>query len=253
MASEETTSNVKSAARFADILEFVADSAEPPTFPEIAVGLGLPRSSLFNLLGTLTARGYLQKYDRRGGYQLGPSIGRLADRMRRPPSYAGKAQLVLKDLSASLNETCGYYELHDDEAEVMKAESGQQLLAYSLHVGDRAPLYCISAGKVLLAALPPDDIDAYLSRTQLRAFTPRTLTSIAGIHRELDEVRATGFGYSREEYGLGIIGIATAVHSRGRTVGALGVAMPSVRYTAELDIRIRRELAQAASAIERNL
>src|SRR5687768_15003512 len=104
---------VKSAARFADILEFVADSANPPTFAEIASGLGVPKSSMFHLLATLSARGYLQQVEGSGGYQLWPAIGKLASRMRRPASFTARAQPVLKELCAILNESCGYYELHD--------------------------------------------------------------------------------------------------------------------------------------------
>lgn len=245
--------SVKSAGRFADILEFVADSAESPTFAEIAAGLSVPKSSLFHLLATLTARGYLQQAEERNGYQLGPSVSRLASRMQRPASYANRAQPVLKELAAASNETCSYYELHDDEVEVVRTQSGQQPLTYRLQLGDRAPLYCVSAGKILLAYLSNEKIQAYLARTQLRAFTPNTLKSSRAVTRELQEVRRTGFAYSREEYALGVVGIATSVHSRGRVVGALSVAMPVSRHTSGIDAHLRRALTEAASAIERNL
>lgn len=248
-----TATSVKSAARFADILEFVADAVEAPTFAEISIGLDVPKSSLFHLLSTLVNRGYLlQNESRGGGYQLGPSITKLASRMSKPASYAAKAQPAIKLLAELINETSGYYEKNGDEAEALRAESAKHQLVYTLTTGDRAPLYCISAGKILLANLPTEEIHAYLKRTNPKKFTPHTQTTAREILKELKKVRETGFAYSLEEYSLGIIGIATAVTINGQVVGALSVALPSVRHNTEIDGRIRRALTQAASMIERS-
>ena len=245
--------NVKSAARFADILEFVADSATPPTFADIATGLGVPKSSLFSLLGTLSERGYLLQNGARGGYQLGPMIHKLAGRMTRPASCALIVQPILKELAGQLNETCGYYERQDDEVEVVRAESSSQALAYSLREGDRAPLYCVSAGKVLMAQWPADELKAYLQRTPLRRYTDATLTTSTALTRELQKVREAGLAYSMQEYSMGIIGMAVVVHAGAQPVGALNVAMPAVRYNPAMDLRVRHALAQAAAAVERKL
>ena len=50
---------VKSANRAIDILEYVADAPEPPSFSAMLAQLGIPRSSLFHLLNNLLARGYM--------------------------------------------------------------------------------------------------------------------------------------------------------------------------------------------------
>ncbi|WP_321812261.1 MULTISPECIES: IclR family transcriptional regulator [unclassified Burkholderia] len=247
------TFNVKSAARFADILEFVADSASPPTFADIATGLGVPKSSLFNLLGTLTERGYLQQNGARGGYQLGPMISKLAGKQSRPASHALVVQPILKELAMQLNETCGYYELLGDEAEVMRTESSSQALAYILREGDRAPLYCVSAGKALMAQWSTEELKAYLQRTTLRRYTETTLTTSAALTREMKKIREAGLAYSMQEYSTGIVGMAIVVHAGKQVIGALNVAMPAARYNSEMDLRVRHALAQAAAAVERKL
>lgn len=249
-----TASSVKSAARFADILEFVAEAPKPPSFAEISIGLGVPKSSLFHLLGTLVARQYLQQSDQRGGgYQLGESISKLAGKMHRPASYSSRAQPAIKLLSELINETCGYYERVGDEAEALRAESARHPLVYTLTTGDRAPLYCISAGKVLLANMDTEEIHEYLKRVRPTKFTPNTLTTAREILKNLKKVREDGFGYSYEEYSLGIIGVAAPVRRSGQVVGAVSVALPSVRHNPEMDGRIRRALIQATSTIERSI
>jgi DNA-binding IclR family transcriptional regulator len=246
-----TPPNVKSAGRFADVLEFVGRATEPPTFSEIAEGLGVPKSSLFNLLGTLAARGYLQQHGPRGAYHLGGMIATLEQQRQQPASYALRAEPILKTLVARLNEACGYYELRGDELEVIRAESSTQALAHRLYTGNRVPLYCVSAGKALLAQLSAAERRAYLQRTPLRRYTPVTIASATALTRQLKQAREEGFAVARDEHNLGTTGIAVAVHSKGRTVGAFNVAMPSVRCTAEMAVRVRSALAQAAAAFER--
>jgi hypothetical protein len=72
---------VKSADRALDVIEHVAACPAPPTFKQIALSLGVPKSSLSQLLSNLVARGYLEIV---GGstYRLG---ARLADLSRAHP------------------------------------------------------------------------------------------------------------------------------------------------------------------------
>src|ERR1700744_1512587 len=99
----EPSPPVKSADRAFDILEFVGDAAAPPTFSCLLSGLGIPRSSLFHLLNTLLARGYLEQEAASGGYRLGPGIRKLAERVA-GPSLAVLVQPFLRTLSGALNK-----------------------------------------------------------------------------------------------------------------------------------------------------
>ncbi|MDB5406890.1 MAG: hypothetical protein JWL84_1802 [Rhodospirillales bacterium] len=242
---------VKSAVRTIDILEFVAGAAQRPTFSEIAAALNIPKSSLFHLLATLSDRGYLRQVEQRGGYELGHAVDALAQRIPKQSLIEDRVVPILKELSQSLNETCGYYERRDDEVEVVRAESGRQALVYLLSVGDRVPLYAVSAGKAILSTMDDEEVKRYVARTPLRVFTPRTVGTAEGLTRELLAARGSGFAYSREEYALGVVGIATPLRFAGVVVGAISTAVPTVRYNEEIDGQIRRELAVAAAKLER--
>ncbi len=69
------SSQVKSATRTLDIIEYVVAHNRPLVAQEIAVALGIPVSSLSYLLGTLVDRGYLALDGRR--YSAGPGLQRL--------------------------------------------------------------------------------------------------------------------------------------------------------------------------------
>jgi IclR family acetate operon transcriptional repressor len=248
----ETSAPVKSADRVFDLLEFVGDAAEPPTFSQLLAALAIPRSSLFHLLNNLLARGYLAQQGSSGGYRLGPAVRRLAERLA-GPSLATQVQPFLRKLSADLNETTGFYVRVGDMVETVASAAGTQSLAFTMRVGERAPLYAVSGGKILLAQLPAAELAAYLARVVFEPITPATLRSAALLGDEVAAARSDGFACSRDEFTPGITGIAIAVGLGGRLFGALNLAVPSVRFTPEREITFRRELRSIAGMLAQAL
>ncbi|HEV2678743.1 MAG TPA: IclR family transcriptional regulator [Aliidongia sp.] len=239
---------VKSADRAFDILECVGAAPEPPSFSQLMAGLGIPRSSLFHLLNNLLSRGYLEQEGASGCYRLGPSVRKLAERIA-GPSLAVLVQPFLLRLSAELNETSGFYVRMGDMVETVASAASSQALAYTMRVGERAPLYAVSAGKILLAQLSASALQAYLARVAFEPITPATLRAIQPLRDQVAAARDDGFAYSREEFTPGITGIATAVRYEGRLFGALNLAVPTARATPERDAAFRRELRSIAMAL----
>jgi DNA-binding IclR family transcriptional regulator len=247
-----SVSAVKSADRAFDILEFVADAAEPPSFSQLLSGLGIPRSSLFHLLSNLLARNYLVQDGASYRYRLGGRIRQLADRIQ-GPTLAVIVTPFLRQLSAELNETSGFYVRVGDDVEVVAAVASSQALAYTMKVGERAPLYAVSAGKMMLAYLSPDDTKSYFARLRLEAITPRTITSAARLREEIVTIRRDGVAYSREEFTPGITGIAVAVAYEAQFFGAINLSVPTARFSSEQDVAFRRQLRSAASLLAQTL
>jgi DNA-binding IclR family transcriptional regulator len=69
------------------------------------------------------------------------------------------------------------------------------------------------------------------------------------LRKEITAARRDGFGYSREEYTQGITGLAIAVSDQGRLLGALNLAVPTVRFTAEQEARFRDRMTSVAAAL----
>jgi DNA-binding IclR family transcriptional regulator len=244
--------SVKSADRALDILERVAEAPEPLSFSQLLASLGIPRSSLFHLLNNLLARGYLVQDAASARYFLGGKVLQLADRIRGP----GLSVIVtpfLRELSAEFNETSAFYVKSGDAAEVVASVSSSQALAYTMKAGERAPLYAVSSGKVMLAHMPAGEANSYLSRIRLEALTPNTITSAARLRKEITAALRDGFGYSREEFTPGITALAIAVLDQRRFLGALNLAVPTVRFTADQEARFRDRMASVAAALSHAL
>ncbi len=86
----------------------------------------------------------------RGGFQLGGGDAELARSSIAP--LLGRIETVLRKLADELDENAGYYVRPTDDAKLVAIELSRQPLMFNERWGHRAPLYAISAGKVLLAA-----------------------------------------------------------------------------------------------------
>jgi len=236
-------SNVKSASRAFDVLEFVSQSATPPSFAELCRALSIPKSSMFNMLSTLIDRQYLQFADeRKTQYKIGSMILELAAVARQAESYTDRARPLLKVLSDALNETTGYYERRGDHVECLATETGKQSLTYTMNIGDRVRLYGNSSGKAILASLNERELDKYLKAAEFIPYTPKTLSSASAVRSEIAKIHKTGIAKAAGDYLPGITAFAVAVHDGDKLAGAISVAVPDIRFTKSLEEKIISQL-----------
>ncbi len=242
---EQTSSvTVKSADRVLDILEAVAQGHD--SFSQLMSALGIPRSSLFQLLGNLTARGYLLQDAASSRYSLGEKIVDLAKR-RPAPALQAVVLPLLQRLSQETSETTGFYVRDGDHVTAIATQTGGQALAYTMRVGEKAPLYAISSGKIALSHMSDQEIKAYLARTEFESFTPQTLATAKQVWEQIRLAREEGFAYAREEFTIGITGIAAAVVVRGDLIGSINLAVPTVRFSRTSAALIRQRLRSAST------
>jgi IclR family acetate operon transcriptional repressor len=247
-----STSAVKSLDRGLDILEYVAGCAEPPSFSQLLGSLGIPRSSLFHLLTNLLSRNFLERDPKTEHYRLGTEIARLARKVEQP-SLGDRIAPYLQQLSVEVSETCGFYVQVADSVEVVASAISTQALSYTMKVGVNAPLYAVSAGKIVLSELGAGQLNQYLARTTFAPVTPHTVRFKNRLKKEIQEVRAAGFAYSREEFTLGITAIATAVRNERNFYGAINLAVPTARFTPDRDVDFREALRRTARMIAKEI
>jgi IclR family acetate operon transcriptional repressor len=245
--AEVTSSQVKSATRTLDIIEYIVAHDRPLVAQEIALALGIPVSSLSYLLGTLVDRGYLNRDGRR--YSAGPGLQRL---QARPGGFSlgERAAPLVRTLRVQLNETTSFWVRTEWDVEAIVTETSDQALRYAVPTGARLPMHALASGKALLAALPADDLDRYFAETELRAFTPSTVTSEQALRREIEHVRETGIAMTDEEFSLGIRGIGRVATIGGEPVGALSVAVPKARFDESVNRRVIDLLERTAGLLE---
>ena len=237
----QTGGAVKSAARAIDIVEHVALQG-PVNARGIARATGVPESSLSYLLATLVDRGWLAQAGDRT-YSAGPALARLAAGAQAP--LVDRARPVLRSLAAATHETASLFIRRGYEIEVLEVELSTHDLRFTPQPGQRMPLHSFAGGKALLARMPPNELDAYFRESTRTRFTEQTITGEAELRHAIEDCHAKGGAVSLEEHSVGVNGVAVAIDD----AHSISIAMPSPRFSAEIERRTIAALKDAAAGL----
>ncbi len=172
--------------------------------------------------------GYVHIDETTGRRELGPGLLRLAVIGRRDLRVV--IEPYLAGISDALNETVDLAVLDgSDVLFVAQHPAPRRELMAIARVGVHFPAYSMASGKVLLALLPNEDVRARLPRKPGPTLDGRP-RSQQEVLKELEEVRATGLGYEREELRRGICAVAVAVADADGRAVSIAVPMPTVRF-----------------------
>ncbi len=213
-------------ARAAQVLRALEGEPQGLSLAQLAERVGLPRSTVHRIVTALAAEGLLASVSSTGRVRIGPEFARLAAETWRT------AVPYMQRLHDQLGESVDCGVLDGSQVKVIHViPTTRHVLRAIAEVDQSFPLYCTARGKALLAAL---DRPAALRMlpAALRRYTPHTLTSVAAIEAELDNVAATGVAYDREEATLGVCAAAIAVGEPSGSLLAISVAVPTQRYQA---------------------
>ncbi|HVC25168.1 MAG TPA: IclR family transcriptional regulator [Acidimicrobiales bacterium] len=233
---------VRSVERAVSVLEILAREHEAgPT--EIAVELGVHKSTVSRMLAVLERRGLAVQVRERGPYRLGSRLALLAGvSASGAPDLSRSSGPVCDWLAASAGETAGVAVLDGDEAVSVAEARGAAAVTSQHPVGRRSPLHATSTGKVLLAHLPPARRREVLMRPLAR-FTASTLTRAEELAVQLDVIVDRGWATAVEEWEIGLNAVAAPVRARdGGVVAALSVSGPAYRLG-------RDELSEASALV----
>lgn len=241
------SSQVKSATRTLDIIEYIVAHDRALVAQDIAKALAIPVSSLSYLLSTLVERGYLQREGRR--YSPGPGLERLQTRSG-GFGLADRVAPLVRTLRVQLDETASFFIRTEWDVEPIATETSEQALRYAVPTGMRLPMHALASGKAMLAALDEEELERYFRESTREHFTPRSVTDEATLRRQLQQIRENGLARTEDEYSLGIVGIGRTARIGGEVVGAFSVAIPKVRATAEAEARIASLLEQTCALLD---
>jgi DNA-binding IclR family transcriptional regulator len=250
----QRSSDVQSVERAIAILKSFSLDRPERGVSELGRDLGLHKSTVSRLMRTLEHGGLLSRSPETERYRLGVDLIGLAAQVA---SYMDVREVALPFLR-ELAEVC------QDTVNLSAFDAGQvvNLVQCAPHarriknvgwVGRRMAPHCTAAGKVLLAHLPPDELDRVL-RGRLERFTPSTITDPDELRYELARVRERGYATVCEELEEGLNVVAAPVHDHtGQVVASISVAGPAYRVTLALFPELAARLLDTAQKISAQL
>ena len=221
---------VQSVDRALTVLEILARDGDAGV-SGIAEEMGIHKSTASRLLGSLVNRELVHQDNERGKYRLGFGILRLASSIPGRLGLVREARPVAERLAEQFKETVNLAVLRSNYAVNLDQAMGPSTLATFDWVGSLTPLHATSSGKVLLAALAPEDRDPILKEAGLPARTPHTITDRRALENELAEVARNGYAVVREEFEIGLNAAAVPIFNHLDTViGAISISGPAFRF-----------------------
>jgi IclR family pca regulon transcriptional regulator len=223
---------VEALARGLDVLACFGADRPAMTLSEVAGAAGLARPTARRLLLTLEELGYVRSAG--GAFQLTPKVLSLG------MAYVGAlglwdiARPHLEALVARTGESSSMAQLDGSDIVYVARVAVPKLIALRVEVGTRFPAVQTSQGKVLLAALSPDELARTLaepSRAGLPTYIGRSGEQLSV---ELTEVRARGWALADEELAPGVRSVAVPVRDgEGRVRAAMNVTVHAAETSTE--------------------
>lgn len=230
-------SEVQAIARAARILAALEAAPGGLSLAQIAQRVGLPRSTVHRIVKALTSERFLVPVSAAGGVRLGPRLAGLASAALGELRQQIRPQL--ERLSSDANETVDLAVLDRDKVIFIDQVAAPQRLQAVSAVGARFPAHCTANGKALLAELPPEQVEALLP-ARLPRLTRHTITSRAKLLRELEQIRAEGVAFDREEHTEGICAVGKTIVDGIGGRAAITIPLPALRFYGR-----ERQLAKA--------
>ncbi|MFC7303789.1 IclR family transcriptional regulator [Streptomyces monticola] len=241
---------VPAVTRSLDILELFLEGDGTLSAPDITRKLQLPRTTVHELVTTLAARNYLVPLpDQPGRYRLGVRTYQLGSRYEEQLDLAAEGKDVARQVAETCDETVHVAILEDmDVIYIAKVDSTHAVRMVSA-AGRRLPAHCTSVGKMLLAALPAEELDIRIEEEgELAALTHNSITDPDALRAALAEIRERGVATEHRESNPDVSCVAAPVRdSAGRIVAALSISVPMIRWSEEREDELS-ELAGKGAA-----
>jgi len=200
------------------------------TMTEVASLCGLTRAAARRYLITLEYLGYVTS-DRKM-YALTPKVLRLGQSYMHSARLPRIVQPELHKLAYGLKEASSAGVLEGADVICIAATSAGRVVSSTLQPGTRVPAYCTANGRVLLASLPPAELDAWIAKQTLAPLTPSTITSADRLRAEITRARQQGYAAVDQEMELGLRTISVPLKSyRGDVLAAMNISVHAARVS----------------------
>jgi len=250
--SEPARGGVQSIGRAFAIMEEIARNREGIGLAELSKRVGLHNSTTFHLVRTMVSLGYVRQMKDSKRYRIGRPLFALAANALDEIEMTSLATPLLEGLSRETGESSHFSVRMGDDVVVLARTSGPGAFQLSDRIGVVRPAHCTALGKIMLAAMQPDQFEAFVERTELKLRTPNTITSVDRLLREIAEVRRTGVAFDDGEFDTELRCVALPVRDfTGQVIGAMGISGPVWRLsmdTLQKRVRIVRAAADRLSA-----
>jgi DNA-binding IclR family transcriptional regulator len=242
--------------RVVKVLTAIVDRREPISISELAESVKLSTSTTHRLVNLLRTEGLVDIDPRTRRYMVGAELYRLSATVLTQMNATEVSQPILTDVAEHLSETVllGLYLRASNSMTFIARADGPQALQYRIELNRPMPLAWGASGKVLLAFLPDDAVNAAIENAGLSPASGAVLPDRRTVLADLATIRANGYAVSENEKLPGAAGVAVPVFGRtDDAVLCLCLTRPKERAKEDELAETVQYLAAAAAKLSRLL
>jgi len=248
------TSSVKVLDKAFSILSTFFDK-DDSTLKELGEITHLNRSTIYRILQVYLKWGFLEQDAASKKYRLSIKILEMAGSVLRKLNFLDICRPYLLQLRDETGESAFLSILDREQIVVVDWEPSYFNAHIRITVGKTVPSYATAAGKVILAFLPPAELDALLAIMKLTRYTENTIADETTLRNTLGDVHREGHAVSIGEYDPDIVVVSAPIFDiHHRVVASFSIAALESRVKSRDQIREYGSLvAKLSQEISRKL
>lgn len=241
---------VASLARGLAVIQAFANHRRTLTIAKISQKTGIARAAVRRYLHTLARLGYVVTHDGHR-YSLLPKVIALGNTYLTATPLPAVAQQHLDLLAQRIGEASSLGVLDQVDLVYLARANSSPVMSPRFNVGGRLPAHCTSIGHILLASLPPEQLEERLAQVRFVPYTAHTIASAGPLREYLASVRDRGYAVADQQLEVGFRTIAVPVcNQSGEAVAGINVIVPVARGpAAEMAARYLRPLRECAARL----
>lgn len=237
----------RSALRALEVFEAFRDARRPLSLSEVARLTNMPVSTCHGVFKALEQRGFLYFGAGRDAYPT-RRLWDLAQDINVHDPVVLRLEPALTQLRDEVDETVILGVRHGDTVLYLLVLESSQAIRYSSQAGEHKPLHSSSIGKVMLGAMPPGELDAWLRSAELKKVTERTMVAAPRLKADLAASRTRGYYATHGENVSDVMAIAAPLRMGASTIG-VAIAGPLQRV-ADNEAALGKKLVRCLKALE---
>lgn len=213
---------IEALARGLEVIAAFRPGQPRMSLAQVAGATGLARPTARRILLTLEELGYVRSCET--GFALTPRVLELGVAYVRSMGLWDIARPHMERLVERTDESCSVAQLDGSDIIYVARVAVPKLVTLSVQIGTRFPALQTSLGKVLLAALPADELEGVLAEPSRSGLTPCWHPDPGERDAVLREVRARGWALTDQHLAPGIRSVAAPLRDgSGQVIAALNV------------------------------
>ena len=205
------------------LIECLSNRPKGLTLSQLTASLGFPPSTTHHILSTFRAHDFIMQDPETKKYSLGYKFLSISSAILDNLDIRKTAQSYLLELYEKCHEAVHLSILRNGQVTYIDKIQKQGGLSLATYIGFSTDPHAAAGGKVLLSELSHPEIESIYKNKPLKIYGKNTITNMAQLFEELENVRKQGYAIDNEEYYEGVRCVAAPVRAGGRIVAAVSI------------------------------